>query len=146
MRKNVDVCDSYRSDGYDYSDYTLNMIQSGDMNRDGRCPWMCEYCKKLQHPDHEMTRSIYYQFSNRDGPFFCGIQCMYGYRDHNDQFRFASETSVNQSSKIKKTKKQWKLSLKKSVENVLNSGDQKLQQQVLDAIHVANVIGEDTSE
>lgn len=61
-------------------------------NRDGRYQWKCDSCHKYQHPDHEMTRSIYYHFHGNDGPNFCGYHCMMDYREDHDAVRFDTKS------------------------------------------------------
>lgn len=129
-----DVDESYRTDSYGYVDPIYTLIERGEALPDGRMLWKCEQCKKYQHPDHDMTRSVYYQFSGREGPFFCGYQCMMTYRNKNDAIRFAPEEPQKQKSNKKlQSKKQWKI--KNSVTTLLETSDSKQQQNILNALH-----------
>lgn len=144
MTRDLDRYETYRSDGFQYANDELSMINSGSMNRDGRYPWRCEQCKKFQHPDHEMTRSIYYQFSGREGPFFCGQHCLIDYRDQNDMYRFIDEAKETNARK-KGINKQWKV-VKTTTKSLLESGTQKQQENVLNALHVATLMQSENEE
>ena len=139
-----DVDESYRTDSYGYVDPLFQLIERGEALPDGRMLWKCEQCKKSQHPDHDMTQSIYYQFSGREGPFFCGYQCMMSYRYKNDAIRFAPDESQLQKQKKngKSQKTQWKV--KNNVSKLLETSNLKQQQNILNALHVAAVVVSDS--
>lgn len=135
---------TYRTDSYGYEeDYdrvleqnriNANMVERGDSLPDGRLLWRCEQCKKLQHPDHEMTRSVYYQFSGREGPYFCGYQCLMSYRYRNDGLRFAPDEppKTRKQRQQQMSKKQWKI--KNSAEKLLDTSDTKQKENILNAL------------
>lgn len=71
----------YREEYYEHNDRDFEAVQR---NKDGRFPWRCDNCLKLQHPDHDIMRSIYY---DGGGPWFCGYICLYEYKTHHNTVR-----------------------------------------------------------
>lgn len=115
--------------GYDWELYNDLMC------KDGRMRWRCDCCKKYQHPDHEMTRSIYYQFTDNDGPNFCGYQCMMKYRESNDMYRFTDENTVKDrrlKRDIEYNKRKWVI--KNKAENVMERVSEKQKENILYAM------------
>lgn len=120
-----------RLDKYNQEDHLWMTLQYND----GKYPWRCEQCRQWQHPDHEMMRSIYYKFSESDGPNFCGYHCMMDYRDYNDYYRFSDEKKEENKTlrkKLRITKKQWLV--KNKAENLLLTATQKQKDNILNAL------------
>lgn len=110
--------------------------------KEGRYPWKCDFCNRYQHPDHEMTQSIYYRYTTNDGPNFCGYHCMMKYRDQNDVYRFFEENQ-NETKIAKQKRKTWNIKTSKS--DVLDyAKTDKQRENILNALHA--VVNEEETE
>lgn len=135
------VCNNDRE--FKYEECFNSCLIESIQNKDGRLQWKCEMCKKYQHPDHEMMRSHYYQFSGCDGPYFCGYHCLMKYRDMNDVYRFAN---VEQIQNVKEKRRTTQKRRTWTVSNMMDRATHKQKENILKAIHAQVAVNDDNND